>query len=191
MLFVLATNCMIDVGFVVARCAAAPLPSLPRSIRTLADPSRFFPFACSFVPLVLLWICGDNHLRLVWRLTFGLGIVPAALVLLWRLRMPSEPVRYRESAIKRNVPYGLVFRRYWKEFIGISLCWFLYEYVAFPRLAFLPLCALLPPVCSPRSVAYECCLRSFITYPFVSFDLQLIETQGFPRRSLEDREQCR
>ncbi|BGP02934.1 hypothetical protein RTBOTA2_005793 [Rhodotorula toruloides] len=104
MLFVLATNCMIDVGFVVA----------------------------SFVPLVLLWICGENHLRLVWRLTFGLGIVPAALVLLWRLRMPSEPVRYRESAIKRNVPYGLVFRRYWKPFVGISLCWFLYDFITYP-----------------------------------------------------------
>lgn len=131
MLFVLATNCMIDVGFVVARCAASLcLPCLNPSERDLTRLA--FRLFCSFVPLVLLWICGENHLRLVWRLTFGLGIVPAALVLLWRLRMPSEPVRYRESAIKRNVPYGLVFRRYWKPFVGISLCWFLYEWVPFP-----------------------------------------------------------
>lgn len=86
----------------------------------------------SFVPLVLYWICGEDHLRLIWRLTctssrcfrdpptelivlaaVGLGIVPAGLVLLWRLRMPLEPTRYRTSAIKRNVPWKLVARKYW------------------------------------------------------------------------------
>ncbi|GJN93151.1 hypothetical protein Rhopal_006198-T1 [Rhodotorula paludigena] len=80
-----------------------------------------------FVPLVLYWICGEDHLRLIWRLTFGLGIVPAGLVLLWRLRMPLEPTRYRTSAIKRNVPWKLVARKYWRSFLGVSLCWFLYE----------------------------------------------------------------
>lgn len=83
----------------------------------------------AFVPLVLLWIFSEDHLRAVWRLTFGLGIVPALLVLLWRLRMPREPERYRKAAIRKNVPYRLIFRRYWKSLLGVSLCWFLYEYV--------------------------------------------------------------
>ncbi|BGP19487.1 glycerophosphoinositol permease [Rhodosporidiobolus nylandii] len=103
-LFIGATNAMIDLGFVVA----------------------------SFVPLVLYWIFGNNHLRAVWRLTFGLGIVPAALVLLWRLKMPSEPDRYKQSSIKKNVPYGLIARRYWKSFLGVSLCWFVYDFITYP-----------------------------------------------------------
>ncbi|GAA5968569.1 hypothetical protein JCM11641_007682 [Rhodosporidiobolus odoratus] len=102
--FILATNSMIDLGFVVA----------------------------SFVPLVLYWIFGDNHLRAVWRMTLGLGIVPAALVLLWRLKMPSEPERYKSACIKRNVPWKLIARRYWKSFLGVSLCWMLYDWIAYP-----------------------------------------------------------
>ncbi|GAA5899658.1 hypothetical protein JCM8208_000620 [Rhodotorula glutinis] len=93
MLFVLSTNTAIDVGFVIA----------------------------AVVPVVLLYIFGESHLRVVWRLTFGLGIVPALLVLLWRLRMPKEPTRYRQSCIKRNVPYKLVMRRYWRSFLGVSI----------------------------------------------------------------------
>jgi len=104
MLFTLSTNTMIDVGFVVA----------------------------AFVPLVLLWIFGESHLRAVWRLTFGLGIVPAVLVLLWRLRLPREPTRYRESSIRKNVPYRLIFKRYWRSFLGVSLAWFLYDFIVYP-----------------------------------------------------------
>ncbi|GAA5992147.1 hypothetical protein JCM10908_001788 [Rhodotorula pacifica] len=103
-LFVLATNSMIDIGFVVA----------------------------AFVPLVLLWIFSEDHLRAVWRLTFGLGIVPALLVLLWRLKMPREPERYRKAAIRKNLPYGLILRRYWKSMLGVSLCWFLYDFITYP-----------------------------------------------------------
>ncbi|GAA6046729.1 hypothetical protein JCM3770_003138 [Rhodotorula araucariae] len=104
MLFVLSTNTMIDIGFVVG----------------------------SFVPLVLVWIFTEDHLRAVWRLTFGLGIVPASLVLLWRLRMPREPTRYRESSIRKNVPYRLVFKRYWRSFVGVSLAWFIYDFITYP-----------------------------------------------------------
>ncbi|GAA5824862.1 hypothetical protein JCM11251_005371 [Rhodosporidiobolus azoricus] len=103
-MFILATNSVIDIGFVVA----------------------------SFVPLVLLWIFTEDHLRAVWRMSFGLGIVPAALVLLWRLRMPSEPERFQKSCIKKNVPYKLVAKRYWRSFLGVSLCWFVYDFVTYP-----------------------------------------------------------
>jgi len=55
--FALATNTMIDFGFVVA----------------------------AFVPLVLLWIFKENHLRAIWRISLGLGFVPAVAVFIWRL----------------------------------------------------------------------------------------------------------
>lgn len=38
----------------------------------------------TFVPLVILWIAGMDHLRLVWRLSLGLGVLPPLLLLFFR-----------------------------------------------------------------------------------------------------------
>ncbi|EGN99154.1 hypothetical protein SERLA73DRAFT_182000 [Serpula lacrymans var. lacrymans S7.3] len=101
---VLATNSMIDFGFVVG----------------------------AFVPLVLYWIFGDNHLRAVWRLSLGLGVVPAVLVFFWRLRM-EEPTRFKKDSMKNTrIPYLLAFKRYWKGFLGIALSWFIYDFITYP-----------------------------------------------------------
>ncbi|KAG1747157.1 major facilitator superfamily domain-containing protein [Suillus paluster] len=101
---VLATNTMIDVGFVVG----------------------------AFVPLVLFWIFGDNHLRAVWRLSLGLGVIPAAAVFIWRLRM-EEPTRYKRDSMKNvRIPYGLVLKRYWRGLLGVSLAWFIYDFITYP-----------------------------------------------------------
>ena len=76
--------------------------------------------ACSF---------GEHHLRAAWRLSLGLGVIPALAVLVWRLNM-DEPTRYKKDAIVRgSVPYWLIFRRYWKEFTGISITWFVYDFI--------------------------------------------------------------
>jgi MFS family permease len=100
----LATNTMIDVGFVMG----------------------------AFVPLVLYWIFGPNHLRAVWRLSLGLGVVPAVAVFLWRLRM-TEPPSYKRNSMKSvRIPYYLVIKRYWKGLFGISLAWFIYDFITYP-----------------------------------------------------------
>ncbi|KAI9000516.1 metabolite transporter [Trametes punicea] len=102
--FALATNTMIDFGFVIA----------------------------AFVPLVLFWIFGDNHLRAVWRLSLGLGVVPALAVLVWRLRM-EEPTRYKKDSMARaKVPYWLIIRRYWVSLAAISVTWFIYDFITYP-----------------------------------------------------------
>ncbi|KAF9063053.1 MFS Git1p-related glycerophosphoinositol and glycerophosphocholine permease [Rhodocollybia butyracea] len=102
--FALATNCMIDFGFVVS----------------------------SFVPLVLFWIFGENHLRAVWRLSLGLGVVPAIAVLIWRIGM-KEPQRYQKDSMKyAKIPYSLVFRRYWKSLAAVSTVWFIYDFIVYP-----------------------------------------------------------
>lgn len=101
---VLATNTMIDIGFVIG----------------------------AFVPLVLFWIFGNNHLRAVWRLSLGLGVVPAVAVFLWRLRM-EESKRYKRDSMKHvRIPYGLVVKRYWRSLFGISLAWFIYDFIVYP-----------------------------------------------------------
>ncbi|KAF8962743.1 major facilitator superfamily domain-containing protein [Flammula alnicola] len=90
--FALATNSMIDFGFVIS----------------------------SFVPLVLFWIFGNDHLRAVWRLSLGLGVIPALAVFIWRLSM-DEPARYKKDSMKyARIPYLLVLRRYGGSLIAIS-----------------------------------------------------------------------
>ena len=66
---------------------------------------------------------GPNHLRAVWRLSLGLGVVPAVAVLLWRLRM-EDPDCYKKNSMKTvSIPYWLVFKRYWKSLFGLSMAW--------------------------------------------------------------------
>ncbi|KAK0223185.1 MFS Git1p-related glycerophosphoinositol and glycerophosphocholine permease [Armillaria fumosa] len=102
--FTLATNSMIDVGFVIS----------------------------AFVVLVLYWIFGENHLRAVWRLSLGLGVVPALAVFIWRLRM-DESERYKKDSMKRaRIPYMLVLRRYGGSLAAISFTWFLYDFITYP-----------------------------------------------------------
>ncbi|EKM48613.1 uncharacterized protein PHACADRAFT_266256 [Phanerochaete carnosa HHB-10118-sp] len=102
--FALATNSVIDFGFVVS----------------------------SFVPLVLFWIFGNDHLRAVWRLSLGLGVIPAVAVFIWRLNI-DEPSHYKRNAMSHApTPYWLILRRYWKEWLGVSLTWFIYDFITYP-----------------------------------------------------------
>ncbi|CED82334.1 Inorganic phosphate transporter [Phaffia rhodozyma] len=104
MMFQLATSSMIDLGFVIA----------------------------AFVPLVLLWICGMNHLRAVWRISVGLGVVPPLLLLYFRVKM-REPEQYRMHNMRKcKVPWMLIIRRYWVKIAAVSLNWFIYDWIVYP-----------------------------------------------------------
>lgn len=89
------------------------------------------PLACS-VFLIVLSIAGENHLRTVWRVCFGVGILLPLTVLVFRLRMLSSKL-YRKGAIKKRVPYYLVLKCYWRSLIGTCGAWFLYDFVTFPN----------------------------------------------------------
>ncbi|KAF8525794.1 major facilitator superfamily domain-containing protein [Hysterangium stoloniferum] len=102
--FALATNSMIDFGFVIG----------------------------SFVPLVLFWIFGDKHLNAVWRGTLGLGVIPAAAVFIWRFNM-REPTRYKKDSMKHaKIPYFLILKRYWVRLTAICIAWFIYDFITYP-----------------------------------------------------------
>ncbi|KAJ7671553.1 MFS Git1p-related glycerophosphoinositol and glycerophosphocholine permease [Mycena polygramma] len=102
--FALATNCMIDLAFVVS----------------------------AFIPLLMFWICGEHHLRAVWRLSLGLGFFPAAAVFAWRWNM-EEPELYKKSSMKAvKIPYSLIFRKYGLQLAAISFTWFLYDFIVYP-----------------------------------------------------------
>lgn len=82
------------------------------------------------VQVVLLKIFGSNDLEPVWRISFGLAIVPILSVFYFRLRMLNSQL-YRREAIKKRVPYIIIFRKYWKYLLGTCGTWFLYDFVAF------------------------------------------------------------
>jgi len=92
-----------------------------------------FGFVVSaFVPLVLFWIFGNDHLRAVWRLSLGLGVVPALLVFIWRLNM-DEPERFKKDSMKHaRIPYMLIIRRYGVSLAALSFVWFLYDFIVYP-----------------------------------------------------------
>lgn len=101
--FIIATNSMIDLGFVLA----------------------------VFVAYILLLIFGMKHLEWVWRLTLGFGALPPLIVFVFRMGM-KEPEHFAKHAIKRKVPYWLIFKRYWVRLLAVCLAWFAYDYVTYP-----------------------------------------------------------
>ncbi|KAF4623152.1 hypothetical protein D9613_001899 [Agrocybe pediades] len=70
------------------------------------------PLAVS-VFLIVLSAAGERHLQTVWRM------ITSKL--------------FRNGAIKQQVPYWLVIKRYWKSLLGTSGAWFLYDFVTFPN----------------------------------------------------------
>ncbi|KAI5477730.1 Major facilitator superfamily domain, general substrate transporter [Pseudohyphozyma bogoriensis] len=68
----------------------------------------------------------------MWRVLFGIGIVPPLLVFYVRMKMINSTA-YRKSAMKKQrIPWGLVIKRYWRPMIGTTICWFLYDFVSYP-----------------------------------------------------------
>ncbi|GJJ06255.1 hypothetical protein Clacol_000446 [Clathrus columnatus] len=82
--------------------------------------------------LIVLSAAGEDHLNTVWRVCFGIGILLPLTVFYFRIRMLSSKL-YRKGAIKHNVPYWLMIKRYWRALIGTCGAWFLYDFVTFPN----------------------------------------------------------
>ncbi|KAL5610336.1 hypothetical protein FOVSG1_005017 [Fusarium oxysporum f. sp. vasinfectum] len=67
----------------------------------------------------------------VWRINFGIGFVLPVALLFLRLRQ-FDSKQYKKHAIKHDIPYLLVIKRYWKPMLGTSLAWFFYDFVTYP-----------------------------------------------------------
>ncbi|KAK9460809.1 major facilitator superfamily domain-containing protein [Lipomyces oligophaga] len=101
--FVLFTNFMIDFGFVVS----------------------------AFVPLVMLWICSENHLTTVWRVSLGLGAIPPMSIFYLRLKL-QEPEQFRKNTMRHcRIPYLLVLRFYGFRLFIVAIIWFIYDFSAY------------------------------------------------------------
>lgn len=103
-IFVGVTNLAIDMGFVLG----------------------------AFVPYILVLIFGQNHLRVVWRMTIGLGVVIPSTLFYFRVKM-TEPKAYQQAGARKasTIPYWLVIKRYWVRLIAISVIWFIYDFSSY------------------------------------------------------------
>ncbi|KAL1411325.1 glycerophosphoinositol permease [Vanrija albida] len=90
-----------------------------------------FPVAW-LVPLIILWIFGESHLRIVWRGALALGAIPPLLLLFVRIFM-EEPEAYKKNSMKHvRIPYWLIIKRYWGKLLAVSFCWFIYDWITYP-----------------------------------------------------------
>lgn len=99
--FILATDFQIDLGFV----------------------------AGSLVPMILVLIFTENHLRAAWRICLGLGVVPPLSLLYFRIKL-QEPAEYTRQRMHKY-PYWLIIKYYWFRLLLVSLIWFIYDFSAY------------------------------------------------------------
>lgn len=44
----------------------------------------------------------------------------------------TEPTLYKSGSMKNvKTPYGLIFRRYWVSLVGVSVAWFIYDFITY------------------------------------------------------------
>jgi MFS family permease len=101
--FILFTDVQIDLGFVVA----------------------------AIVPMIVVLVTGEDHLRVAWRICLGLGIIPPLSLLYLRIKL-SEPEAFKlETMAKTKTPWMLCVRFYWFRLAIVSLIWLLYDFSAY------------------------------------------------------------
>ena len=91
------------------------------------------PLASSIF-LIVLSAATMKHPSTIWRVCFGIGIVIPLSIFYWRVKMLNSKL-YRRGAIRKQVPYLLVIRYYWKALIGTCGA-FLYDFVTIPNAVF-------------------------------------------------------
>lgn len=88
----------------------------------------------ALVPLILL-LCVHrrrDRYELVWRLTFGLAMVPPLVIFWFRMRM-AVTTAFRKSAMrKQKVPYLLIVKKYWRRLLAGGWTWFIYNWISIP-----------------------------------------------------------
>ncbi|GJQ13580.1 hypothetical protein GpartN1_g5371.t1 [Galdieria partita] len=85
---------------------------------------------CMLAQLILFKIFGIGSMEPIWRISFGLGVIPMLTVFYFRLKMFNSR-KYTEEAIRKGPPYLLVLKEYATRLVGTCGSWFVYDFVAF------------------------------------------------------------
>lgn len=99
--FILFTNVQFDLGFV----------------------------SSTLVPMILVLIFTDNHLRAAWRVALGLGVIPP-LSLVWLRFKLQEPEEYNHHRM-HQYPYLLIIKFYGFRLLLVSFVWFVYDFLTY------------------------------------------------------------
>ncbi|OTB01186.1 hypothetical protein M426DRAFT_75360 [Hypoxylon sp. CI-4A] len=83
------------------------------------------------VTIIVLVCYGQVVHEGIWRVCFGLGLVLPPAVFIYRFRMINS-TQYRKHAIKKNIPYAVALKMYWKPMLGACMAWFFYDFIRFP-----------------------------------------------------------
>ncbi|ORX47446.1 MFS general substrate transporter [Hesseltinella vesiculosa] len=84
----------------------------------------------TIVPVILLAICGEGGLEVVWRLSLGLGLLLPLSVFYFRLKMLNSNA-YSKEALTKDVPYLLILKHYWPQLLITGGIWFLYDFITY------------------------------------------------------------
>jgi len=97
------TNVQIDIGFVMS----------------------------TLIPMILVLITTENHLRVAWRISLGLGVIPPLSLFYLRLKL-KEPEEFKRETMKdTKFPLWLIIKFYWFRLTIVSLIWFIYDFSAY------------------------------------------------------------
>ncbi|OQD74014.1 hypothetical protein PENDEC_c012G06364 [Penicillium decumbens] len=99
--FIMFTNFQIDFGFVVS----------------------------ALVPMILVLIFTEDHLRAAWRVALGLGIIPPLSLIYLRFKM-NEPEEFDRQRMHK-FPVWLIIKFYWRRLATVSLIWFVYDFSSY------------------------------------------------------------
>lgn len=88
------------------------------------------PFA--LIIFLIVYQITDGVTNGLWRALFAIGAFWPLSVFYFRYKMATS-VLFRKAAIRKNTPYWLAFKFYWKRLFGTCVCWFLYDFVTFPN----------------------------------------------------------
>ncbi|EPY52266.1 glycerophosphodiester transporter [Schizosaccharomyces cryophilus OY26] len=85
----------------------------------------------AFVPYILVCIFGDHHLKVVWRMSIGLGCVIPIILFLFRLPMKENNVYLQSKIPYSKIPWSVVLHLYGIRFLVICIVWFTYDLSTF------------------------------------------------------------
>ncbi|KAH3683417.1 hypothetical protein WICPIJ_005636 [Wickerhamomyces pijperi] len=92
------------------------------------------PMACIAFLIVLAAVGGEHtkHKEAIWRTLFAIGAIIPLTIFFFRWKM-HHAESYKNNAIKKNVPYWLALKKYWREFAGTAGMWFLMDFILYPN----------------------------------------------------------
>jgi MFS family permease len=84
---------------------------------------------CTFVYLISL-IASGNNLKVAYHAMYAVSIFLPLFVLAFRLKMQNGKLFEKSNFRgKRQIPWSLVVRRYWRRLLGTCSAFFLYDFV--------------------------------------------------------------